>query len=229
MKKVLQLVGFIVLATLLSHTPARAGIIYDHSPDHTGSEILIPNYLNVTDWTTRQWFADRFFLQQDTLISGIDIFGQNFDRSTIGRAAVIRIWADMDNTPGEMIYSYVSEITIQDSDGTASKPLLDRSFAPLGELFKATAGLQYWVGMAAVSTNLSLATFVSDDDNYIWLGREGDTFRGECTICGDMAFRLHGENIQAVPAPPTVMLLMLGFVYLIARRRLKSKSIYVTY
>lgn len=220
MKIVLQLVGFIFLATSLS--PANAGIIYDKSPDHTGYEILIPNYLNVTNWTTRQWFADRFLLKQDALISGIDIFGQNFGMSTIGRAALIRIWADVENSPGDLIYSHVSEITIQDTEGTASKPLLSRSFASLGELFKASAGKQYWVGMAAVSTNLSLATFVSNDDNYVWLGREGNTFRGECTICGDMAFRLHAGNIQTVPTPPTLILLMVGFICLIGRRRAKS-------
>ena len=227
MRKLWRLVKIMIYIGVTSSiasiaTPAKAGIIYDNSPDTTGLDILVPNFLNLAvgteSYSTLQWFGSQFNVDTTSLLTGVDIFGINYSDYT-GIEVIIRIWADLNNQPGQLIFSEVSAVSIQDSQSTESKDTLARFFAPVISMFLIEADTKYWISMAGVTNSLNLATFDSTNYTNPWVGRQGDYFRSECFICGDIAMRVHGDTLNSIPLPTTAGVLAIGIIALRLLRR----------
>ena len=70
-----------------------------------------------------------------------------------------------------------------------------------------------------IADNIALASYVLADDGGMWLGRGGNEARAFVPFAGDMAFRLHGNE---VPEPQTLALAagaLLGLAFWQRRKR----------
>lgn len=209
---------FAVASLLCSTAVANAAVVFDRSPDATSSPILIENFLNVAaDPGFPQWYLERFQLTATTSLRGMDIYGRDYTTSPIGRQVLIRFWSDTEAGPTSLLYSAVTSVTAVDTDGSSSNSNLARRFAEFATPFLASADATYWVSMAGVNmaNNVSLATYVNADDGGMWLGRFDAMPKAFVPFSGDMAFRLHGNEVSE---PAAAGLAALGLLALLARR-----------
>lgn len=214
----------VAAAALIGMSAPSVGVpVFDRSPDTTGAEILIENFLNVVDTSLPQWFAERFSLDSTTAIDGIDIYSRDYGTDKTGFETITRIWSDTNNAPAALVYKASSFVSIVDREGAETTANLTRKYAALGASFVAEASTQYWISMTGANkfNDIGQASYVNVDDGGMWLGRYGDMPMSFVDFTGDMAFRLHGFE---VPEPETAALLLIALAAACAARRRAARQ-----
>jgi hypothetical protein len=222
-KKIMACLGAVVWGMTALPALASESVVWDWSPAATGGMITGAygnSYSNVqtpdNPWV--QYFADEVSFANDTLITGMDIYGQ-IGYGAVNDAVLVTIW---DNTtalvPSVILDQFSTTITSIDNIGADANAYTNRMHADFSG-FSMLAGHSYWIGMTGETDNLTqvgLSGVAGGDGQMAQFG-------SCCSILvptGDMSFSLY-SNVTAVPLPPAAMLFGLGlsFAGFVSNRR----------
>jgi hypothetical protein len=212
MKKIL-LAGLAMGAVMFSGVWASASIIWDYSPGTTGAAIVESSWSNDSP---QQNFGEIISFATGATVTGIDIYSNSYFGS-IGQDVTVRLWSDVNGTPGTLLQEIFTSITVIDTDGATGS--VNRKHADISPLLL-TAGVKYWIGMSGTSEELTQAGLNSVADNSM-AQFFGTTLSFIPNYVGDMAFRLEGDTSSPVPEPATMLLFGTGIAGLAAVGRRK--------
>jgi hypothetical protein len=193
-------------------------IILDHSPGTTGATVSVP-YENLS---STQNFADRVLFPNAALLTGMDIYTSTTVFPSVGQAAMVRVWAGSPAAPGDLLVGFTTSISAIDSQGAVDGVV--RLHADFTSPVSLAADTTYWIGMSSEGRDFGQIGLFAPNapDDGLMQQFNGLIPQGPPRAIGDMAFRLEGEVISTVPAPPSLILLGTGLPTLAAwgwRRR----------
>ncbi len=206
--------GIAALAfSIIALSTASATIIWDYSPDTTGSS-------GGASWSNQasgQNFAELVTFATGGTITGMDIYSSE-NWGNLNDIVYIKIFADNGGTPGALITTLTEIISIIDTVGTSSVNGITRKFASLTNPYAYLAG-SFWIGMSGDNeiTQMSLNTNAPENGKMAQFSGDNYSFS---TPVGDMAFRLHSVA-RDVPEPAPLALLAFGLLGMAVLRRRK--------
>ncbi len=201
-----------VASFTLSTPKAEAAILWDYSPETTGTTSGISAFESLS---TSQNLAEIVSFGDAVELTGMDIYSASFFAS-VGDSVTIRIWTDNAGTPDTLIHDFTDTISVIDTEGVGSWGSVNRKFADFSDApISLDANTFYWIGMSGTTATIGQAglnTNPGDGGMSIFNGASFDFL--DPTV-GDMAFRLQGEvqTAQTTPEPGSgVGLLALGML-----------------
>jgi len=205
---------FAGLFSLAATASADAAVIFDSSPN-LATDHAAGNWVN---FATNQNFVVKVDFANDVVVNGFDIFIDGFAEAGVGNPVEMKIFSEWPgDVPAPAPAKYFSTVhDIQPFDPKGPK-MAHVDFTPID-----LAAGEYWFGLSSTNNlNLTWASYrapgtplVSDDQ----IGLNGDKFWNHPDIY-DLAFRIDGSFVSAVPEPATWALFILGFGFVGAAMR----------
>lgn len=209
--------GMLVAAALTAWAaPAKAAFVVDFSPATTGGSYG-GAWINQS---SNQNFGEQIDFTSAVTITAMDVYTLSHV-GNVGTLVTIRLWADQGGIPGALLTSFTETIALKDTDGTAGITNVVRVRANFTNALNLAANTTYWIGMSGTSDELGQVSLNTPGDGTMaWFS--GTSYNSQAAI-GDMAFRLEGSDINAVPAPPAAILFAIGAVGLGGGRALRRR------
>ncbi len=192
----------------------QAGILWDYSPALYG--VTTPNYSNRLGY---QYFGEQIHFDADVEVGAMAVYSA-LSASLVGDSVTINLWADASGSPGALLQSFTSEISVIDTDGVGSSTTV-RKYAVFDTPLSLLGSTSYWIGMTGTTKDLAQGGLASvppgGDAKMAGFTTSPTSYHMSGT--GDMAMRLYeAAEIPGVPEPGTLGLLLAGLVGMAAFR-----------
>jgi hypothetical protein len=188
----------------------NAGLVWDYSPATYSGATQSPEIgYGLTNLSTAQNFAERVFILNSTSLTGMDIYARSSGGGltnpvALGASTTIRIWNDLVGTPDGPLHNFTETVSVIDTDGALGTDVI-RIHVDFTNPVVLDANTEYWVGMSGTSVNigqLGLAGVMAPENSRMYRFNGTTPIIQTGDFAGDMAFRLHGDEITEVSSTP---------------------------